>query len=154
MEVEQRRSIELPHLRICHPVTRLRTDRSVKNGHTWHPHRSGQLLRFANSNHCPPGAVAVKERSRPRAVDTRKVLGATYGYARRTVSRGVGSDMVWTVLFMVVVGAIAGATGSRLIQYGILGAAIGVASKLVSVHSYVAGAWLRGRALARVSPRG
>lgn len=82
------------------------------------------------------------------------MLGATYGYARRTVSRGVGSDMVWTVLFMVVVGAIAGATGSRLIQYGILGAAIGVASKLVSVHSYVAGAWLRGRALARVSPRG
>ena len=40
-------------------------------------------------------------------------------------------------LLLVVVGAIAGATGSRLVQYGILGAAFGAAVPLIAVHSFV-----------------
>ncbi|ORV14690.1 adenylate/guanylate cyclase domain-containing protein [Mycobacterium celatum] len=74
------------------------------------------------------------------AVDPTTVLGATYAYARRAVGRTVGSDAVWTALFMVAVGAIAGATGPRLVQYAILGVAIGVANMLISVHSFAEGA--------------
>jgi hypothetical protein len=37
----------------------------------------------------------------------------------------------------VVVGAIAGATAWRLIQYGILGAVIGTAAQLIAGHSFV-----------------
>ena len=43
---------------------------------------------------------------------------------------------MWAALLSVVVGAIAGATGSRLVQFGILGAAIGTAVQLIAVHSF------------------
>lgn len=81
-----------------------------------------------------------------RAVDPLMALGATYAYARRTVARGIGSDAVWTALFMVGVGAIAGATGSRLVQYAILGAAVGVATMLMSMHGFAEGALRPARA--------
>ena len=45
--------------------------------------------------------------------------------------RGVGR------LLLVVVGAIVGATGSRLVQYGILGAAFGTGVLLIGVRSFV-----------------
>ena len=79
-------------------------------------------------------------------MDPLNVLGATYDYARRSVARGLVSDAVWTALFMVVVGAIAGATGFRLVQYGVLGAATGIASMLITVHSFVEGAFRPARA--------
>ena len=40
-------------------------------------------------------------------------------------------------MLLVVVGAIAGATGSRLVQYGIVGAVFGAVSSLIVVHSFV-----------------
>ncbi|GBE65826.1 adenylate/guanylate cyclase domain-containing protein [Mycobacterium sp. MFM001] len=80
------------------------------------------------------------------AVDPTTVLSATYAYARRAVGRTVGSDAVWTALFMVAVGAIAGVTGPRLVQYAILGAANGVANMLISVHSFAEGALRPARA--------
>ncbi|MDT5103706.1 MAG: adenylate cyclase, partial [Mycobacterium sp.] len=40
-------------------------------------------------------------------------------------------------LLLVVVGVIAGASGSRLVQYGILGAVVGAAILLPGVHSFV-----------------
>jgi len=61
------------------------------------------------------------------AVDPRTVLGATYAWARRSFTRGLGSEVIWTALFMVAAGVIAGATGSRLVQYALLGVATGVA---------------------------
>ena len=50
-----------------------------------------------------------------------------------------GGGAVWTALLWVVVGAIAGATGSRLVQYGILGAVLGAGPSCSAVHSFVEG---------------
>ena len=52
-------------------------------------------------------------------------------------SEAVACNAVWAALLFVVVGAIAGASGSRLVQYGILGAAFGTAVQLIAVHSFV-----------------
>ena len=69
-------------------------------------------------------------------VDRATALDATYTYARRVVARAVGANAVWVALLLVLVGAIAGASGSRLFQYGILGAAVGTAVQLIAVHSF------------------
>ena len=53
------------------------------------------------------------------------------------VARAVVANAVWAAPLLVVVGAIAGATGSRLIQYGILGAVAGTGAQLIAVHSFV-----------------
>jgi adenylate cyclase len=68
-------------------------------------------------------------------VDRTSALDATYTYSRRAVGRGLGSCVVWGALQFVVVGAIAGATLSRLIQYGILGAFWATAAELIGIHS-------------------
>jgi len=56
-----------------------------------------------------------------------------------------GTPVVSAALFAVV-GALAGATGSRLIQYGIFGAAVGIGTALIGVHPYVEGALRPARA--------
>ena len=58
-------------------------------------------------------------------VDRAKTLEATYTYARRTEVRGVVCSAVFAALLFVVVGVITGASGSRLVQYGIMGAVSG-----------------------------
>ena len=58
-------------------------------------------------------------------VDRATVLEGTYVYARRASSKMVWSSGIWAAVLFVVVGAIVGATGSRLVQYGILGAVVG-----------------------------
>ncbi len=72
-------------------------------------------------------------------VDRAEALAATYTYARRAVVRWVAVGAVWTALLLVAVGAIAGASGSRLVQYGFLGAVTGAATWLIGVHSLVEG---------------
>ena len=79
-------------------------------------------------------------------VDRASALEATYTWARGAVARAVGANAVWAALLLVVVGAIAGATGSRLVQYGILGAAFGTAVQLIAVHSFVEAALRPARA--------
>jgi adenylate cyclase len=71
-----------------------------------------------------------------REVDRARALDATYSWARRAVVRAVGTNAVWAALLLIVVGVIAGATGSRLVQYAILGAAAGAGTQLVAVHSF------------------
>jgi len=73
-------------------------------------------------------------------VDRTSALDATYVTARGAVARGLRSSVVWVALLFVVVGAIAGATWSRLVQYAILGACFAVAAQLIGVHSVVEGA--------------
>ena len=51
-------------------------------------------------------------------VDRAKVLAATYAFARGAVVRVLAFNAVGVGLLSVVVGAIAGAAGSRLVQYG------------------------------------
>ena len=46
-----------------------------------------------------------------REVDRARALEATYAWARGAVVRSVGAGAVWIALLLVVVGAIAGATG-------------------------------------------
>ena len=70
-------------------------------------------------------------------VDRTTALAATYGWARQAGVRIVGTNAVATAVQLAVVGAIAGANGWRLVQYGLLGAAIGAGVQLISVHSYV-----------------
>jgi class 3 adenylate cyclase len=70
-------------------------------------------------------------------VDRAAALEDTYIYARWTVPRAVGVVAVWSALLLVVVGVIAGATGSRLVQYGIVGAAIGFGVQLIGGHTSV-----------------
>ena len=72
-------------------------------------------------------------------VDRARALEATYTYARRAAIRWVTVGAVWNALLLVVVGEIAGASGSRLVQYGVLGAVTGAALWLISVHSLVEG---------------
>lgn len=70
-------------------------------------------------------------------VDRVRALDSTYRWARRTIARAVLGTAVWAALLLAVVGGIAGATGSRLIHYGIMGAAIGTGIQLIGVHSFV-----------------
>jgi adenylate cyclase len=92
------------------------------------------------------GVRAVEQWAAGSEVDQREVLTATYIYSRRTVGRGVASDTLWTALFMVGIGAIAGATGSRLFQYAILGVAVGVCTMLISMHGFMEGVFRPARA--------
>jgi class 3 adenylate cyclase len=64
-------------------------------------------------------------------------LQATYASARATVVRGLGANPACIALQLLLVGAIAGARGARLIQYGVLGGAMGLGVSLLAVHSFV-----------------
>ncbi|MFZ1164063.1 adenylate/guanylate cyclase domain-containing protein [Mycobacterium sp.] len=100
------------------------------------------------------GSIRVVERwAAGQAVDPATALDATYSWARRAVARVVGGNAVVIALLLVVVGATAGATGWRLIQYAILGAAYGTAVLLITVHSTVE-AILRPARLAIVGDTG
>jgi adenylate cyclase len=69
-------------------------------------------------------------------VDRTRALEATYALTRGAVARAVPANAMVVALLLVVVGAIAGATGSRLVEYGILGALVGTALAL-TLHGFV-----------------
>ena len=75
-----------------------------------------------------------------RDVDRADALDATYATARGAVARGLGGNVIWLAMLFVVVGATAGATGWRLVEYGILGACFAAAAQLIGLHSFVEGA--------------
>src|ERR1700751_1304817 len=81
----------------------------------------------------------VEQGARGHDVDRTSALDATYTYSRRAVARGLGSIVVWGALLFVVVGAIAGATLSRLGPYGVLGGSFAAAAHLIGVHSFMEG---------------
>jgi adenylate cyclase len=60
-----------------------------------------------------------------RDVGRARTLDATYAYARGLLVRVVGSSAVCGGVLAVVVGAIAETSGSRLVQYALLGAVFG-----------------------------
>ncbi|MGA8545647.1 MAG: adenylate/guanylate cyclase domain-containing protein [Mycobacterium sp.] len=70
-------------------------------------------------------------------VDRESALRATYSYGRSLITKGVLFTFVWVAALFVGIGVIAGASGSRLIQYAIMGAVAGTAGQLITVHSYV-----------------
>jgi adenylate cyclase len=69
-------------------------------------------------------------------IDRARALDATYTWARTLVARVFWGHAVSGAMLLVVVGAIAGATWSRLVQYAILGAFLGAGLLLISVHSF------------------
>jgi adenylate cyclase len=80
------------------------------------------------------------------AVDRAEALKDTYTWTRAAVVRTLALMTVWAALFFVVVGVVAGTTGSRLVQYGIMGAALGLAADLIAVHAFLQGALRPARA--------
>jgi adenylate cyclase len=78
-------------------------------------------------------------------VDRAMALKATYTWVRGRMARTVGANAVFVALLLVVVGAIAGATGSRLVQYAIMGAVAGTVIQLIAVHSFNEAAWRPAR---------
>ncbi|MGA8548390.1 MAG: HAMP domain-containing protein, partial [Mycobacterium sp.] len=73
-------------------------------------------------------------------VDRALALQDTFAYGRRPVSRLVAVHAVLAAALLVVVGAIAGAVSSRLLQYAIMGAVTGITVQLIAAHSVVQGA--------------
>jgi adenylate cyclase len=69
-------------------------------------------------------------------VDRAQALEATYTNTRGALVRTVASWAVLAAVLLVIVATIAGATESRLIQYGILGAVLGAALALGALHSF------------------
>jgi adenylate cyclase len=72
-------------------------------------------------------------------VDRAKALQDTYTWTRAAGVRALWFQPVWTAVLLVVVGATCQASGPRLIEYGILGAALGVAMALMGLHTSVQG---------------
>ncbi|OBK73617.1 adenylate/guanylate cyclase domain-containing protein [Mycobacterium sp. 1274761.0] len=68
-------------------------------------------------------------------VDRIHALETTYALARRMVSRWIFLSAIWPSILVVVVAAVSGATGSRLVQYAMLGAVLGFAISLIGPHS-------------------
>jgi class 3 adenylate cyclase len=71
-----------------------------------------------------------------REVDRAKALKDTYAWVRTADIRAVWLVPASVVVLLMVVGLIAGAGGSRLVQYGIVGAAAGIATALIGVHNF------------------
>jgi adenylate cyclase len=73
-------------------------------------------------------------------VDPARALRATYAWTRAAAPRVVGANAVIVGLLLLVVGAVVGATGSRLVQWMVVGATYGVAVISVGAHSFPEGA--------------
>ena len=64
-------------------------------------------------------------------------LEATYAWARGRSFRIGGRPLFGSQCSWSLLGTIAGATGSRLAQYGIIGAVLGAVASMVTMHSFV-----------------
>jgi class 3 adenylate cyclase len=73
-------------------------------------------------------------------VDRARALSATFTLSRRSILRVLASNAVGGALLAVGASAIAGATASRMVQYGILGAVTGTLVQLIAIHGFVGAA--------------
>jgi class 3 adenylate cyclase len=74
------------------------------------------------------------------AVDRAAALADTYTWTRAVAGRALWFIPAWIALLTVVIGVIAGASGSRLVQFGILGAASGIGMTMIGLHTFLQGA--------------
>ncbi|OBK72745.1 adenylate/guanylate cyclase domain-containing protein [Mycobacterium sp. 1274761.0] len=77
----------------------------------------------------------VQEWAAGRWLDRAGAMEATYAWTRAAIARAAVLNAVWGGLVSAVIAAIAGATESRIVQYGILGVGVGAASGLIAMHS-------------------
>ncbi|OBF63356.1 cyclase [Mycobacterium sp. 852002-51971_SCH5477799-a] len=68
--------------------------------------------------------------------DRVKVLNAAYSWTRAAAPRAVSANVIVIAAQLLAVGAMTGATGSRLTQYAVLGAASGASVAAIAVHSF------------------
>lgn len=68
-------------------------------------------------------------------VDRVEALEATYDWARRGIARALVVLGMFGAFLAAGVGALAGATGMRLVQYAVLGGIFGVGAHLIGVHT-------------------
>jgi adenylate cyclase len=90
----------------------------------------------------PPGLGGTRLAERWAAgheVNHATALKDTYAYARGAVIRGVSGAAVLCGAMWVLVGALAGATESRLLQYGVIGCLLGISLSIIAAHSLVEG---------------
>jgi adenylate cyclase len=86
------------------------------------------------------GGIRLAERfAAGHQVNPARALESTYAYGRGAVARNVAGGTILAVLEFAGAGAIAGGSGSRLVQYAILGAVMGAPIQLIGVHSVVEG---------------
>ncbi|MCP2624792.1 adenylate/guanylate cyclase domain-containing protein [Mycolicibacterium smegmatis] len=71
------------------------------------------------------------------SIDPAEVLEETYIWSRRAAARAIPVVAVVACALAVTVGVVAGASTSRLVQYGFLGVVFGPACHLIGVHSLV-----------------
>jgi class 3 adenylate cyclase len=81
-----------------------------------------------------------------REVNRAGALEDTYIWTRAAGLRALWFTPFWAALLFVVVGATAGASGSRLIQYAIVGAATAISLTMIGFHTFVQGALRPARA--------
>jgi class 3 adenylate cyclase len=79
-------------------------------------------------------------------IDRAEALKATYAWTRAAGVRTLALMTVWAAMFFVVVGVVAGTTGSRLAQFGVVGAALGISAGLIAAHAFAQGALRPARA--------
>jgi class 3 adenylate cyclase len=70
-------------------------------------------------------------------VDRVTALAATYMWARSAVARSIGVNAVSAAFLMLIVAVIAHANGWRLVQYGVMGAVLGIAFQCMAIHGFV-----------------
>jgi len=87
----------------------------------------------------PGGLDTAQQWAAGREVDRGAALKSTYAYGRGVVARTVGAGTLWAAMLMVGVGAMAGAGGSRLLEYAMWGAVMGATVQLIGAHSVVEG---------------
>jgi adenylate cyclase len=80
-----------------------------------------------------------------RGVDRAAALEATYSCARRQTVRTLCGTWAWAAVLCVVVGAITGATGVRLLQYAVIGAVFGTGVQLIAFHNIMEAGWRPAR---------
>jgi len=81
-----------------------------------------------------------------REVDRAAALEDTYMWTRKAAARGLAVWPAVAGILVVSIGAIAGASEPRLIQYGVLGATAGISFNSVGAHTFVEGALRPARA--------
>ena len=75
-----------------------------------------------------------------------QAINATYRWSRGAAVRSLCFLPVCDALLFFVVAAVAGASGSRLVQYGVVGAAAGFGMQLIGLHTTMQGALRPARA--------
>jgi adenylate cyclase len=98
------------------------------------------IMTFVNVLPGLGGISLVEQWSAGHEVDPVRALEATYSWARVTVMRTLVGTGVAVALTAIGVGTIAGASTSRLVQWAILGAAVGIGVQLVGLRSFLEGA--------------